>query len=349
MRLAPTIQEERLRVLRSRVGAWKAASIISPENERLLMESTRTRWTASSLIPRAIYFILTLVCVAAVYGLVELVGLPEKIVCAAICLITAEALILRFGLFRAGPDEALYLAGLLFVVTGIRGPGMYGEILLIGIALIVAGARLRNGLYLAGSIAAMIIYITATFDAREAGAFLSLGAAFAGVALLNRRWNHPVWSSFFSWVILGMPLLAYLIVTVEGATPRIPVIVAGTSVATLLLFAGMFIRHHAPLASGLIVSAIVIYEAGRLMTLLLEYRLMLAGALTGIAVLALHRAFRDRASGITSERILDTQSAALLEPLAAAALGASQPASDRTPGLEGGGGRYGGGGASGEF
>ncbi|HUF17214.1 MAG TPA: hypothetical protein VMS12_04125 [Thermoanaerobaculia bacterium] len=349
MKYAPETAEERLAVLRARLKTWERSGLIDAERARNLAESTRSRWIHSALVSRAIYFVLTLICVAAVYGLASLAGLPEAPVTAILCLVVAEVLILRFGLFRAGPDEALYLAGLFLLIFARPGPPRDEVFLLISGALVLAGVRLRNGFFLTGSVIAAIVYLAVKSDQAEVAALLSLGVAFAGIALLNRNYLHPIRDRFFLWIIVVMPPFAYALLQLDGPGPGMYMIAGAFLIAAMLLLAGIAIRHHAPLLSGLLVAGIGGYETGQRMDIPIEFRLMFAGALIGTVVLILHRMFRDRTTGITSERLLQTEHPALLEPLAAAALAASQPSKERPSGREGGGGRYGGGGASGEF
>lgn len=349
MKYAPQTAEERGREMRSRLKTWERSGLIDAERARQLTETLRSKWIHSALVSRAIYFVLTLVCVAAVYGLAGLAGLPEELTTSLVCLVVAEMLILRVGIFRAGPDEALYIAGLFLLILALPGPPQDEGFLLFAAALLLAGLRLRNGFFLTASVVTAIVYLTVKSDQPEVAALLSLGIAFAGIALLNRRWQHPIWDQFFSWIVVVTPAFAWLLVKSEQPGSGIHVIIVAFVIAPMLVLAGIAIRDHAPLISGLLVMGIGGYEAGQRMAIPLELRLMLAGAVLGTLVIILHRRFRDRTTGITSERLLQTGDAGLLEPMAAAALAASQPSVDRPPGREGGGGRYGGGGASGEF
>lgn len=349
MRFFPNVEEERTGVLKARLKGWKSSGLIDPAQERIIAER-RTRWVHSALISRLIYFVLTLVCVAAIYGLAGLAGRPEDLVTAVVCLATAEILILKWGLFRAGPDEALYIAGLFLLIHALPGPPRDEGILLFSAALLLAGSRLRNGLFLTASIVAAVFYVATKTESGEVGGLLSLAVGFAGIALLNREMEHPIWDEFFSWIIVVMPALAYVLVKSDAPGSTMYVIVIASIVSAILIATGLAIRNHAPLISGLIVAGIAGYETGQRIALPMEIRLMLGGATLGVLVLVVHRFLAGRMSGITADQLLESHAIRMLEPAAAAVLAGSQTrdtaASDSRTG---GGGSYGGGGASGEF
>jgi len=349
MSFFPTTDEERSGVLRSRLRSWKRSGLIDPEQDRMLTEKNRTRWTHSGLISRVIYFVLTLVCVAAIYGLMSLAGFPENVVTGVLCLAAAEVLILRFGLFRSGPDEALYLAGLFLLIFALPGHSTDEGIALFAAGLLLAGIRVRNGLFLTASIAVVILYLAVKMDRGEVAAFISLGVAFAALALLNREWRHPVWDRFFSFTVIVLPPLAYALVTFDKPIARNPVILGASIVAALLIVAAIAIRAHAPLISGLIVLGLGGYEAGQQIVVPVEAKLMLAGGLLGSAVLVFHRYLGGRTTGITADELLESHELTLLEPAAAAVLAGAQPRPTTAHEMQSGGGSYGGGGASGEF
>ena len=315
---------------------------------RSLRERTKTRWTGSSMIPRIVLFVLTLVCVAAAFGIIDLVGLPAKILTAIFCIAVAELLILRFALFRAGPDEALYPAAFLLLISALPGPPRDEGILLIAGAFLISGLRLRNSLYMAGSVAATLIYLAVASDGREIAALLSLALAFAAVALLNREWDHPAWPRLAGWCILLLPLLAWLLMTVDLTTSRPWVMIATGLVALLMLVSGVAIRRHPPLISGMILGALAIGEAGTRLTLPVYLRLMILGALLGAIVLLAQRMLGGRTTGVTAKPVagMDLTLAEAAVAVAVAGTGA-RPSAEPQP--QGGGGRYGGGGASGEF
>lgn len=349
MRFFPAGEEERLATLRGRLRAWKRSRLISGQQERILRERTRTRWTASSLIPRIVLFALTLVCVAAAYGLLDLAGLPAKFVTAIVCIGTAELLMIRFGLFRAGPDEALYPAALLLLVTALPFQDRNEGMLLIGASFLLSGLRLRNGLYLTASIAAAVGYVSLSTDSREIAAFLGLAVAFAALALLNREWRHPVWPRLFSWTVVLLPIMAWLLMTIEQRASRPWVMGATAIVALLMLFGGLAIRRHPPLIAGLLLSALTIAEWGSRLTFPVHYRLLALGVAVGAIALLSQRILGARTEGVTAKPLAAGDGLQLAEPALAAAVAGTQLRPAGEPRAEGGGGRYGGGGASGEF
>jgi hypothetical protein len=346
---APTTAEERLGALRARLKSWRRSGLLNAEEERGLLAATLTRWTGSGIVSRLVYFALTMVCMGALYGLIDLAGLPAKPIAAVLALAAAELLILRFGLFRAGPDEALYAGGLLLIVASLPAHSDEVGILLVALGMLLAGARLRNGFFLMVSVAAVVLYVAVAGGSREIAAFIGLAVSFASVALLNRRWSHPVWDRFFSWTIVVTPALSWLLVTVDADISRPWVMGVTGFIAAVMLLVGLAIRHHAPLLAGLLLSGAAIAELGFRVALPAEYFVITCGIAIGAVVLILHRTFGGRHAGITAMKILDARELELIEPAAAAVLAGSQTRAVEPAGMQTGGGSYGGGGASGEF
>jgi hypothetical protein len=329
----PSIDEERMALACSRaeIGSRDAA------------------WRGSRLIPRAIFFVLTIVCVVAFFGIIGLVQLPREIITAIVAIAVAEMLIVRGRLFHAGPEEALWIAGPLLLVFALPNPPQEESILLVGAAFLLAGLRVRNPLFIFVAVGLACVYPVVASRKSEPGALIALAIGFAALALARREWRDPLVEQLLALSIVGMPLLAWTLNATEdwrGGSWRAHLALAiGTAVIFTLV--GILRRHRPALLGAVLCFAIALFEIDQRLTWPGELRFLFWGALVFIATLALVRLLRARRGGWTTEKIEEIEGFALVETAAVSAASPSAPDSPPEPIGQGGG--FGGGGASGEF
>ncbi len=114
------------------------------------------------------------------------------------------------------------------------------------------------------------------------------------------------------------------------------------------LFVGVRRRQHAPLIGALGNLACVAYSIYRLVPWPMHWQLIAAGAVLLAVAVLLERLLRHRSKGITSRSIEEPAGADLVQVLAATHLSPA-PGSPPPTGVQGQGGEFGGGGASGRF
>src|SRR5262249_54111610 len=168
-----------------------------------------------------------------------------------------------------------------------------------------------------------------------------------------RRPSHDL---MLDWLVIVMPVAGYLWSASRnaaidylhaGATawvvPICPLVFAVIALAT-----GLRRRAHAPIVAFMLGVACAAYELRRLTGLSLETRLILWGCVLLCASIALERYLRVTRGGVTSGPVRDEgDSVGILGIAGSAVLAPQSP--HAAPSLEGGGGRFGGAGASGEF
>jgi hypothetical protein len=314
--------------------------------ERVIAAGGKTQWRTSRVIPRVIFFVLTLVCVSAAYGLFNLFGFPEEAATATICIAVAELLIAQKRLYHAGPEEALWIAALFCMIFALPGPATDEAILLFAAAFFIAGGRVRNALFLAVGTGLVCVYVVVRAERSEPAAFLALALAFASAALLNRQWRDPLWHSLFSWLVVAMPAFAWVVDAMdrwEQPTIRIAVAIV-VGIAFLLL--GLWRRERAIVLAGGLSIVLAAVGIDQRMIWPGEFRFLMWGGVLLILALATERALRGKTRGLTSEKIEEIEGFALVEMAAAAA---ATPRSDAPPREVGRGGEFGGGGSSADY
>ena len=119
--------------------------------------------------------------------------------------------------------------------------------------------------------------------------------------------------------------------------------------AVIALATGLRRRTHAPLVAFMLCVACIAYELRGLTGLPLEARLILWGCVLLCASIALERYLRVTRRGITSRQVREDGDSAGILGMAGSVVLTPQSSPQAAPTFEGGGGRFGGGGASGEF
>lgn len=367
-RFRPTVEEERWSAVAARLGIDRAAPFVA---QRL------GGWVRVGTATRVALFVLGTVAAAltaAIFSLLHLAG--SFLVEGAILIGIAEWLIARRRLFAAGLEEALELAGLLMIVFQSLDGGsdphfLRTSILAVGV-FTIAGFRLLNPLFT--TVAALLASYALSALGDSLGLAPATGAALAAaycyakavgaLALGARHFKRPSHDRMLDWGVIVMPLAGYLWIVPRFAAPitlgalRTAGLLGVATIAVPLVFglaallAGLKRHTHAPLLAALVAIGCIAYQLRELTGLALEWRLIVWGAVALALTIGLERYLRTPRRGITSVKLAGAADAFKLLPLLGAAAltphaAAGAPAAD--PKFTSGGGKFGGGGASGDL
>ena len=235
-----------------------------------------------------------------------------------------------------------------------------------------AGLRLLNPLVTTGAVIAFVYWIGSTATARALDQTIGggvttviAGCSLAALALMlgAREYRRPSHDRMLDWLVATLPVAAYaqpatwyfyeaLQIPGGGGTVRLATAVLLLVLAVAMLVAGLRRRRHAPLLGFMGCVACLAMELRLATALATETWLILYGLAALVAGMALDRYLRSPRNGFTSAAVthregpldlLQTAGAAVLAQRTAPELPRSEP--PVTPG----GGRFGGGGASGSY
>ncbi len=331
-------------------------------------------WAAATWFTRCAFFVLGLFAAGLIATLLNLLHVRSFLFISGLLLVgLAEWLIVKRRFFGTGVEEALVLAGLLMIafdtVSVWHNSSNVRTSLLITLMLLVAGLRLLNPLFITLSVMAFSATIDFTWEYHGGRAIpgATLASAYclavAVVALyLNRvKFRRPSCDQTLSWLIVAMPLAAFLWFETQSAFGSsiasfrrgliyqwMPVLLLAVFGFTALM-AGIRRRSHAPILAFMVCAGCVAYELRHLTTLSLQAKLIGYGGVLLLLTIAVDRYLRTPRRGITSTQCSENGDSLDLSQLAA--VSGLTPASAHHPGapFKGGGGTFGGGGASGNY
>jgi hypothetical protein len=338
-------------------------------------------WRSTGTLARAALFILGLVAAALLGGLLSFDLDPELTLLFAglVAVLASEWLTVAKRLHASGVEEGLCLAGYLLIglwITSITEPqfnlgGGTGDALVLIAAAGAAGLRRLNPLVTTGAVIALVYWVASSATARALDPVIgagvtgvAFGCALAALALVlgAREYRRPSHDRMLDWLVATLPVAAYaqhasrgynVASLVPGAgTGRLVTTVLLIALAVALLIAGLRRRRHAPLLGFMGCVACLAAELRLATTLATETWLIVYGLAALIAGMALDRYLRQPRNGLTSAPLTNREGLPdLLQTAGAAVL--AQRAAPQAPAPEstytGGGGRFGGGGASGDF
>lgn len=350
MKWRPSPAEERWLTLARELRATPAAAQIAPHSGG---------WQTLAPASRLIFCVLGLIAALTATALLSLLHLRlPYLVAGSAALLTAEWLIVGRRNFWSGLEEALWSAGALLIALQLvhQGEPERAVVGTLSAVLAAAGLRLLNPLPVA--LAALGAAYALDLSHRATG-FSCFGLALLALAAGSRHFRRPAYDLMLDWLVVVLPVAGYLwsssALSDGGAVDYrhagltawlVPLLPLGF--ALIAAFIGIRRRTHAPLCAALVCLACCAWELRALTGLALELRLIVWGALLLLAGAALERYLRTPRAGITSlpgpsgdelADLLTTAGAAVLTPHA--------PPGTRA--FEGAGGRFGGGGASGEY
>ena len=367
-RWRPSPDEERWLAVASGLGA------AAPREE---IEARTGGWRSTGPLARIALFALGLLAAVLLYGVLGFSGQDTLLVAGLVATLAAEWLTVRKRLFASGIEEGLTLGGFLmiglwFALTVAPEPRLFNasfhELVLV-CAVGAAGLRRLNPFVTTCAAIALLQWVGSTAAAQELDATLGTGmtafvsgCSLAALALLlgAREYRRPSHDRMLDWLVAVLPVVAYAqhaslgvlgaldVATGTGATR--PVVVALLLVlGAALLVTGLRRRRHAPLWGFLGCVAALAVELRAAMPVAPETWLIICGLLALFAGVALDRWLREPRNGLTSAPLTQREGPLDLLQMAGTALLADRAAPAPRPvepGFEGGGGKFGGGGAS---
>jgi hypothetical protein len=357
----PTVGEERWLTLAARHPGLR---------EAIERRGETGGWKQVTPLTRTLLFVLGVILASLVASIVMLVGLPWPGVVAGVAQVAAaEYLIRTRRMFACGIDEALWLsgaAGLTFQLLDTLGVTDDAWPWIITVAALAAGMRLLNPwmIAIAAISSTLGLFVAFGSDWEPAVALpvslcsfvLAVGALLAG----RRHYQRPAHDAMVGAALVAFAACthAWGVVAREAVRHDVPLVSAPWLVALpLLLLAvlgaaclacGLRWRAHAPLWAGLLCVAALLAEFLRGLAWPWEWRIMAGGAVALVVAVVAERGLRRSRHGLTSRQVVADDG--LLDLLQLGGAASLTPASAARPeGYDGGGGRFGGGGASGKF
>ena len=370
-RWRPSPAEERWLEVESRLGAAVTRAVVA---ERA------GGWRSTGPFARIALFVLGLVAAALVLGILGFRDETTLLVAGVIAALAAEWLTVAKRLHASGVEEGLCVAGFLLIGAWITTlvaprPGFAGgtvETLVLIAAAGAAGLRLLNPLVTTCAVIGFVYWVGSTEAARSLDqsigggvTTLIVGCTLATLALVlgAREYRRPSHDRMLDWLVATLPVAAYarqatwnayeaLHVAGDAGTGRLATAVLLLAVAATLLVVGLRRRRHAPLVGFLGCVACLAVELRLATTLPTETWLIVYGLAALVAALAVDRYLRPPRHGLTSESLTRREGPLdLLQTAGAAVLtqhASPEPPRSETP-VTPGGGRFGGGGASGSY
>ncbi len=343
----------------------------APSDERWLALARRLRrspqaepfaehtggWRTAALWSRCAFFVLGLVA-ALMIGIIGSHLWPGAgtIVVGLSCLAVAEWLILGRRYFGSGIEEALEAAGLAALGYECSSRLSHSEHLgaaFLGTAFAIAGFRLLSPVFTTLSALAFVLAVDLPPQGSGLACYaIGLAALIAG----SYRFRRPSHDLMLDYLVIVMPVAGYIwLASGKGLMLATDYRHAGLSqwlvpacsltFAVIALASGLRRRTHAPVIASMLCVACFAYELRNLTGLSLEARLIVWGCVLLLAAMTLERYLRVPRGGLTSRPLREHDAAGIFDMAGGVILTPASP-EGAVPSLEGGGGRFGGGGAS---
>ncbi len=370
-RWRPSPEEERWLEVESRFGAAVP---------RAVLDERTGGWRSTGPLARIALFVLGLVAAALLLGILGFRSESTLLVAGLIAALAAEWLTVAKRLHASGVEEGLCVGGAVLIgawIATIIAPrsGFAGgsvETLVLIAAVGAAGLRLLNPFVTTGSVIAFVYWAGSTatagaLDQTIGGGVTTFifGCALATLALVlgAREYRRPSHDRMLYWLVATLPVAAYaqpatwnvyeaFYVPAGGGVVRLTTVVLLLMLATALLVTGLRRRLHAPLLGFVGCVACLAVELRLATTIATETWLILYGLAALLTGLALDRYLRQPRNGLTSAALDGRDGPLDLLQTAGAAVLAQRTASElprAEPPVTSGGGRFGGGGASGSY
>jgi hypothetical protein len=364
----PTSVEERWRVLAERYPSLRPLALDAAE---------AGDWKYATLLTRCVFFVLGLFAASLGYGVFLLIGVPVTgIVTGAVLIAVAEALIGQRRMFASGIEESLWASGAAMIAFDLFRNLMLDAdaigALMMACALALAGWRLLNPLFttVAAILASLSLAILVgrgwNLAHVENAGYACFGLGLIALAAGAWRFQRPSYDRMLDWLVAAMPVIGYFWLSVNRNVPLTLQMLRDGDLLALLplllvvafalasLLAGLRRRTHAPLIALLACIPLLAYELRALTGLALQWRLIAWGGVGLLVAIGIERMLRAAREGITSRNVEESNGALDLAQLASTAMatpsgGAAGAGPAPAPGVEGQGGSFGGGGASGRY
>ncbi|HEX7420033.1 MAG TPA: hypothetical protein VF505_09115 [Thermoanaerobaculia bacterium] len=309
-----TVAEERTRVAEVRAGVRRSGTVLS-----------------------VVFFVLTAIAIAAATFFLH------ELATGIMCLVVAETLLHR-SKPQMGVVAALWLGGLFSLIFALPHTGKPEGLLLFAAACAIAGVRVRNPLIGAFAPVFVIAYF-AEINAYETALTTGVVVAAISLVLLAREWQRPSTELLFIMIILVAPI-AGAAASWERASIAWSLAYIALAVAEVMF--AVRTRHQAAFYGAAVSTTIAVIMLRDVLPLATEWKLIIAGALLFAVSVAISRALREKTSGfvMTPVKNLAEEAMRVLGTVALAPHATSPAPANSQPG---GGGSFGGAGASGDF
>ena len=306
--------------------------------ERAHEAEVRAGVRRSGTVLSVVFFVLTAIAIAAAAFFLH------ELATGILCLVVGELLLYRKNA-QPGVVAALWLGGLFALISALPHTGKPEGLLLFAVACAIAGARVRNPFI--GAFASVFV-VTYFFEINARESALATGVFIAAISLvlLARQWHRPSTELFLILLMIVAPIAGAVAsmdsVSISWSLAYIALAIAELAFAILK-------RHQASLYGAAVSVTIAAIMLRELSPLAMEWKLIIAGTLLFAVSVAISRALRGKTSGFVMTPFKETTEEALrmfgtlaLTPHSESPVPAnSQPV--------GGGGSFGGAGASGKF
>lgn len=349
MKLRPTPCEERQLTLARRLR----------RNPRELPFSDHTGgWRTAGLPTRCTFFVLGLVAAGMLEIITEQLEPAGALVTAGIASIAvAEWLILSRRHFWSGIEEALGAAGFIMLALECWSRAGWSESAgawFVCAGFTITGLRLLNPLF---TTLATLAFVQALGASPLASGLVCYGIGAAALIAGGYRFRRPSHDLMLSWLVVVMPIAGYLWSVSDPSlsmvrdylhatpsawiVPLCPLAFSGVALAV-----GLLRRVHAPIVAFMLCVTCTAYELRGLTGFALETRLIVWGCVLLLVSIILDRYLREARGGVTSRKVSDRDEWARILAIGGSAVLTPHSPSKSAPSFEGGGGSFGGGGAT---
>lgn len=370
-RWRPSPDEERWLEVASQLGSAVPAAALAERTGG---------WRRTGHVARIALFALGFVAAALLFGILGFGSETMLLVAGLTAALAAEWLTVRKQLFASGIEEGLTVAGFLMVGLWIavellpspdRGGTTLHELVVLA-AVGAAGLRRLNAFVTTCAVIGFVYWVDSTgfaialdvvFDSGMTAFVAGCALAALALALGAREYRRPSHDRMLAWMVATLPIAAYgqlvhwspfdavdnvnRIGVTRFATIAVLLVLGATLLAT-----GLRRRRHAPLWGFLGCLVALAIELRAALPLATETWLIAWGLVALVAGVVLDRYLREPRNGLTSASLTKGEGPLDLLQIAGSALLAHRatPATPPAePGFEGGGGKFGGGGASGRY
>jgi len=337
-------------------------------------------WRTTGPLARVALFALGFLAAALLFGVLGLGSETMLLLAGLIAALAAEWLTVQKRLHASGIEEGLTVAGFLMIgvwiaMEALPAPGRGDTSLqtLVVIAAIGAAGLRRLNPFVTTCAAVSFAYwagSTGFGDALDATigedlATFAVGCALAALALAlgAREYRRPSHDRMLDWLVATLPIICYTrysLFTVfeaqfpanDAGTTRLAVVAVLLVLGAAMLRTGLKRRRHAPLWGFLGCVVALSVELRAAVPVAPETWLIGWGLVALVTGVALDRYLREPRGGLTSASLMKGEGPLDLLQIAGTTLltvRAAPEAGPQAPGFEGGGGKFGGGGASGRY
>jgi hypothetical protein len=357
---------------------WLAvASELGTAVPRAALADRTGGWRSTGPLARIALFALGFVAAALLFGVLGFSSERTMLVAGLIAVFAAEWLTVRKRLHASGVEEGLSVAGFLmtafgfmFIVAPLSGDADPRLHVLVLIAAAGAAGLRRLDPFVTTCAAIAFVYWVGSTEAANAidrtighgTTSFAFGTSLAALALAlgAREYRRPSHDRMLDWLVATLPAAtnaqhggwSAMDASYDAGAIRLATVVVLLVLGALLLITGLRRRRHAPLWGFLGCIAGLFAELRDINPFAPETLLIACGLAALFAGAALDRYLRQPRDGLTSASLTRGEGPLDMMQIAGSALLAHRAAPEAPsaePRFEGGGGKFGGGGASGRY